>query len=179
LLNENANFTEQKQAAITAKKKHTEELECELQELTSAAAQFSNFLKRNAIMPYNDATLDYIGRNIEEEKEKVAAGGSRDKLGRLTQYRDKYAQEIKALNEQMEKGDNSKLLEQSDIERLVHKLHTLPHYGQMLKGIGEVFEELQLYEQREKSYVMRARPHFTGEKKSFKMPSFSRNRAAK
>jgi hypothetical protein len=164
LLNNNASFTEKKQAAIAAKKKHIEELEQELQEFTSAAAQFSNFLKRNAIMPYNDATMDYIARTIEEERGKVAAGGSRDKLERLTQYQKQYAQEIEALDEQMGKGETSKPLEQPDIERLVEKLHALPKYGQMLKGMGLVFEELKLYEQREKSYVMRARSHFMGEK---------------
>lgn len=62
--------------------------------LQNAAAQFSIFLKRNAIMPYNDATLEYLDRHLEDEGSKVVAGGSRDKLERLTQYRMQYEQQV-------------------------------------------------------------------------------------
>lgn len=173
LLTKNASFTETKQAAIVAKKNYIKELEYELQEFTLAAAQFSNFLKRNAIMPYNDATLDYIDRTMEEEKENVAAGGSRDKLQRLAQYRTQYEQEIRTLNEQMVKGENSKLLDRVGVEKLVQKLHSLPHYGQTLKDIGKVVDKVQSFEQRERPYVMRARSHFTREKDQFESLSAS------
>ncbi|KAH8898891.1 hypothetical protein GQ53DRAFT_836886 [Thozetella sp. PMI_491] len=86
LLRQHASFTDTKQAAITAKKGYIKELEYELQEFTLAPAQFSNFLKRNAMMPYNDGTLDSIDRTMEEEREKVEAGGSKDRLQRLIQY---------------------------------------------------------------------------------------------
>ncbi|KAJ5288991.1 hypothetical protein N7478_002021 [Penicillium angulare] len=152
------------------KKEYVHKLECELQELTSAAAQFSNFLKRNAVMTYNDATLDYIDRNIEEERDKIMAGGSRDKFERLTQYRKQYQQEIRALDEQMAKGKNSKLLEQPDVENLVLKLHALPHYGKMLKNLGNVFEVYSFCEQREKSHVIKSKPHFAKGKVLVKVP---------
>ncbi|KAL4989590.1 hypothetical protein BDW68DRAFT_175730 [Aspergillus falconensis] len=159
LLRENANFAEMKQAAIEAKQAYIGELESELQELTSAAAQFSCFLKRNAIMPYNDATLDYLDRTIEDEKGKVAAGGSQDMLGRLFQYREQYQQEIKILNDQMAKGENSRLLDRAGVVELVQKMHSLTHYGQMLKDIGIVVDKIQSFERREKPHVLRARSH--------------------
>lgn len=112
LLNTNASSAEKKQAATAGKKALFEELGYELREFTLAAAQFSSFLKRYSIMPYNDATLDYLERSIGDEREKVEVGGSRDKLEQLVQYRKQYEQEAKILNDQMAKGENSKLLEQ-------------------------------------------------------------------
>lgn len=80
-------------------------------------------------MPYNDATLDYIERSIEDE---------RDKLEQLVQYRKQYEQEVKILNDQMAKGENSKLLEQPEVETLTQKLYSLKHYGKVLQGMGKV-----------------------------------------
>lgn len=102
-------------------------------------------------MPYNDATLDYIERSIEDE---------RDKLEQLVQYRKQYEQEVKILNDQMAKGENSKLLEQPEVETLTQKLYSLKHYGKVLQGMGKVLDTVQRPEQREKQYVMRAKPPF-------------------
>lgn len=51
-------------------------------------------------MPYNDATLEYLDRHLEDERSKVVAGGSRDKLERLTQYRIQYEQHSRRLYEE-------------------------------------------------------------------------------
>ncbi|KAL2852048.1 hypothetical protein BJY01DRAFT_244664 [Aspergillus pseudoustus] len=150
MLSENADFADMKQAAIAAKEVHIEELQSELQEFTSAAAQFSIFLKRNAIMPYNDATLDYLDRTIEEEKGKVAVGGSRDRLEQLCQYRQQYEKEVEILDEYMIKGESSRLLDREGVELLVQKLHALPHYGQSLKDMGKVVNSLRSLERRER-----------------------------
>jgi hypothetical protein len=115
-------------------------------------------------MAYNDATLDYLDRNIQEERAVVEAGGSRDKLDSLEQSRNQYQQEINVLNEHMEKGESSKLLDRAGVENLVEKLHSLPHYGGRLKDIGMVVDEIQSFEQREKTRDFRGKFHITGKR---------------
>ena len=123
----NATFREKKEAAIAAKKRFIEEVEVEVEvELfRDAAAQFSIFLKKNAIMPYNDATIEYMDHHLEEERGKIIVGGSRDKLERLTQYRNQYQEQVRILDEYMEKGENHLVLDQDGVEALVRQLYGL------------------------------------------------------
>ncbi|KAL4878023.1 hypothetical protein BJY04DRAFT_221595 [Aspergillus karnatakaensis] len=150
MLSANADFADMKRTAIAVKEVRIEELQSELQELTSAAAQFSVFLRRNAIMPYNDATLEHLDRAIEEEKGKVAVGGSRDRLEQLCQYRQQYEKEVEILDEYMNEGENSRILDRKGIEVLVQRLHSLKHYGQSLKDMGTVVNGLRFLERRER-----------------------------
>ena len=164
-LRRNADFRTKKEAAISAKKRLIADLEFELKKIGDAAAQFSIFLKRNAIIPYNDATIDYLERLMEEERGKVAVGGSRDKLDSLTQYRRQYEQQVQILDEYMNKGEHQMLLDQAGVEILLRELHGLRHYGQTLREMGQVIHSSETVVHREKPYVMRARSHWTGQEK--------------
>jgi len=171
----NANFHEMKQAAIAAKKRLVEQLEHELKLFRDAAAQFSIFLKRNAIMPYNDATLEYLDRHLEDERAKVSLGGSRDKLDRLAQYRKQYEQEVRILEEYINKGENHMLLDQTGVELLLRQLYSLKHYGKELRELKQVVDETQTVAYREKPHVIRAQPHFTDQEPH---PKVSRKESA-
>jgi GTPase SAR1 family protein len=173
-LERNATFREKKQAAIAAKKRLIEQLEVELQMFRDAAAQFSIFLKRNAIMPYNDATLEYLDRHLEDERSKVIAGGSRDKLERLTQYRKQYEQQVHILDEYMKKGEHHMLLDQAGVELLLRQLYSLKHYGKALRDMRQAIDDTQTVVHREKPYVMRARPHWTGEEVGYETVNVSK-----
>ncbi|KAK3367679.1 hypothetical protein B0H63DRAFT_489620 [Podospora didyma] len=174
----NADFRTKKQAAISGKKRLIADLESELKKIGDAAAQFSIFLKRNAIMPYNDATIDYLERCMEEEKGKVAVGGSRDKLDSLTQYRRQYEQQVAILVEYMKKGEDHMLLNQAGIEILLQELHDLKHYGQTLRDMGRVIHSSQTVVHREKPFVMRARSHWTGGEEEPEYATVSRSTTA-
>jgi GTPase SAR1 family protein len=162
-LKRHATKREEKETSIAARRELIEELELELDKVRVAAAQFSIFLKRNAIMPYNDATIDYLDRLIEQERGIVNSGGSRDNLNVLEQYRKQYEQEVQTLDKYFKKGEESRLLDQAGIEDCVRKLHSLKRYGESLRNAGKVVFASQAAVHREKPYVMRARPHFTGE----------------
>jgi GTPase SAR1 family protein len=174
-LERNATFREMKQAAIAAKKRLVEQLEHELKLFRDAAAKFSIFLKRNAIMPYNDATLEYLDRHLEDERAKVLVGGSRDKLDRLTQYRKQYEQEVRTLEEYIDKGENHVLLDQTGVELLLQQLYSLKYYGKELRELRQVVDETQTVAHREKPYVMRAQQHFTDQGSH---PEVSRKKSA-
>lgn len=112
-LERNATSREKKQAAITAEKRLIEQLEFELEIFRNAAAQFSIFFKRNAIMSYNDTTLEYLYRHLEVERSKMVAGGSRDKLERLTYVVRTAGSYI--LDDYMKKGEDHMLLDQASV----------------------------------------------------------------
>ncbi|KAL4860826.1 hypothetical protein BDV12DRAFT_204647 [Aspergillus spectabilis] len=164
-LDENASLADMKRALIKSKERYIEELRSELQEVTYAAVHFSNFLKHNSIMPYNDATLDYLDRTIEDKRRHVADGGSRDEFDALEKYRKQYEKEIEILNEHMENGEDSKLLDQAGVEKLLSELYSLPHYGKDLKAIQTVLSRTQLFEQRERSHVYRTKTRTPKKKK--------------
>ncbi|KAH8650654.1 hypothetical protein BGZ60DRAFT_509014 [Tricladium varicosporioides] len=170
-LRRNADFRTRKQASISGKKRLIAELELELKKIGDAAAQFSIFLKRNAIMPYNDATLDYLERLMDDERGKVAVGGSRDKLESLTRYRRQYEQQIQILDEYIKKGEHHMLLNQAGVEILLRDLYDLRHYGQTLREMGQVIHSSETVVHREKPYVMRARSHWTGEENESDHPA--------
>lgn len=160
LAKDNASTRAQKEADITAKKHFIEELQAELERIRTAAAQFGIFLKRNAIMPYNDATLDYLDRCIEEEVGKVQAGGSGEKLDNLKQYRREYEQEIQHLEEYMEKVTEELLLDQDCVNIMMKDLYSLKHYGAMLSDMCDIIHSLPSGANRERAYIMRARDHW-------------------
>lgn len=165
LMKNNASIRTQKEAAIAAKKHFIEEIEAELDTIRSAAAQFGIFLKRNAIMPYNDATLDYLDRCIEEEAGKVQAGGSGDELDNLKQNRKEYEQEIHHLEEYMTKGTQELLLDQAGVDILMKDLYSLKHYGSMLSDMCNVIHCLPSGANRERAHMLRARDYWENPKK--------------
>ncbi|OKL58362.1 hypothetical protein UA08_06186 [Talaromyces atroroseus] len=160
-LERNASDREKKEAAIASKVKLIEDLELELKMVRDAAAQFSIFLRRNAIMPVNDATLDYLDLQIEQEKGKISEGGSRDKFKRLSDFRKQYEQEVKILTEYWQKGDSQKLLDQADVEGLMQHLYSLQHYGSQLQQANQVLNRIGVISNREKTNVIHAKAHFT------------------
>lgn len=160
LVKSNASNAHKKEAGIAAKKSLIEELEGELDTIRSATAQFGIFLKRNAIMPYNDATLDYLDRCIEEEAGKVQAGGSAEKLENLKKYRKEYEQEILHLEEYMEKGDEELLLDQEGVDIMMENLYSLKHYGSMLSDLSNNIHSLPSGANRERGHILRAKDHW-------------------
>lgn len=157
LMRNNKSTCSEKEAAINAKKHLIQEIEAGFHTIRSAAAQFGIFLKRNAIMPYNDATLDYLNRCIEEEAGKVQAGGSGDKLDNLKQYRKEYEQEIYHLEEYMAKGTQELPLDQAGVDILMKDLYSLKHYGLMLSDMCNVIHSLPSGANRERAHMLRAR----------------------
>lgn len=159
-LQRNADIRTKREAAISAKKRLIHDLELELKKIGDAAAQFSVFLRRNAIIPYNDATIEYLDRNMEDEKRKVFKGGSRDKLDSLTQYRQQYEQQVRILDEYMEKGEHQMLLDQKGVENTLRDLHDLKHSGKILRNMGQIIQSAESVVHREKPVITMAQQHW-------------------
>lgn len=166
LITSNASKRRMKEAAIATKKLLVDELESELAKVRKATAQFGIFLKRNAIMPYNDATLDYLDKCIEEEVGKVQAGGSAEKLRSMKQYRKEYEQEVHHLEQSMADGSEQSLLTQEDVEKMKKGLYSLKHYGKELADMCNVIQALPSADNRERAHNLKARAHWTEKRNS-------------
>ena len=114
---------------------YTKELEYEQQEITNACVIFSCFLKTNAIIPYNDAMLDYLDLLIRQEQPKTGAGGDPAVYEGLLTMKRIYEQEKEVLEKAMKIGDMSDSLEPSHIRSIIGKLYDLNLNGKKLKEI--------------------------------------------
>ncbi|KAF5623091.1 P-loop containing protein [Fusarium sp. NRRL 52700] len=131
-LTENAGIIQLKEEAI-------QEFSLEYRQIEEAAIQFGFFLKRHAITPYNNATVEYLDMLIDQELQKVQVGGS-------TTAR------VEVLEKAMKQGDESKLLDDKGVAKLVDSLYALPHFGNNLRNIVKIQESAAESSYRERSY---------------------------
>ena len=148
---------EVKKIAISEKENFITAIKAEYEEIEGAAIRFSLFLKQNSITPYNDATIDYLGFMIKEERGKVAVGGDRSKLDDLERYLVQYQEQVKTLTERMESGKDCELLSAQEVQKRVHELYSLPHYGQSLRQIKSIVRQAHGDTFREESHNVRVR----------------------
>lgn len=159
-LQKNADIQAQKEASIALKTRQISELEAELAKIRDTAAQFSVFLRANAILPYNDATLEYLQRQIDEESAKVAFGGSRDKLDNLTSYHQQYKQQVDILEKSRHQKQHQMLFDQLGVETALAELQSLKIYGAMLRNLEEAIRSSEESASREKGLLMRAKTNW-------------------
>ena len=144
---------EVKEIAIAEKEKFIAEIKAEYEQIEGAVIRFTLFLKMNSITAYNDATLEYLGFMIKEEKGKAHVDGDYSKLEELQHYRDKYQERVQTLTERMENGQQgSELLSAQEVQDLVKHLYNLPHYGSYLSEIISVLREAHGDTFREESH---------------------------
>lgn len=153
---------EKKKIAIAEKEDFIAAIKAEYEEIEGAAIRFSLFLKQNSITPYNDATLDYLGFMIKEERGKVAVGGDRSKLDDLEKYLVQYQEQVKILTERMESGKGCELLNAQQVQKRVQELYNLFHYGSQLRQIKSVVRQVHGDTFREESHNVRVKSRLWG-----------------
>ncbi|KAK3399956.1 hypothetical protein B0T20DRAFT_373090 [Sordaria brevicollis] len=157
-----ASKLELQEKAIDMRKEAVEEFKLEYAQVQEAAIQFGFFLKRHAIEPYNDATIEYVDHLINQERLKIKAGGKKDTLEMLEKYRAEHVQKVKVLTEAMERGDaDHVVVDDQGVRQLVDSLYGLPHFGDDLRRIVTVNEKAAEGSFRERSYNVSAGSHWT------------------
>lgn len=159
---------ELKQKAIDMKNEAVEEFQLEYAQIQEAAIQFGFFLKRHAIEPYNDATVEYVDHLIDQEKLKIKSGGKKDTLEMLEKYKAEHLQKIQVLTKAMERGDTDEVLDDIGVRNLVDSLYKLPHFGGDLQKIVRTNEAATDAAVREKSYNVSAGQHWDARPKAKK-----------
>lgn len=157
---DNASNIQLREEAIQMKEIAIEEFRLEHSQVQEAAIQFGFFLKRHAITPYNDATIEYVDMLIDQEKIKIRNGGSKNRLVNLNKYKAKHLQKVEVLDKAMKDGDSRKVLDDAGVRQLVDSLYSLPHFGKDLQDIVRSQEKAAEATYRERSYNVAAGPHF-------------------
>ncbi|KAH8585939.1 hypothetical protein B0O99DRAFT_474606, partial [Bisporella sp. PMI_857] len=134
-LADHADVVVAKQQTITELKWRIEEYKSEHEQIQKAAAQFSNFLRREAIALYNDKTQAYIEFLINEEEAKVHAGKKNKRLQDLQEDLRNYLEEVEILEKNVKSNTNYPALTTRDIDRLVQHLYGLKHFGKNLENL--------------------------------------------
>lgn len=162
MLNAKTSDIDAQQRLIDDRKTLIMELNLEYQQTQDAAIQFGFFLKRHAITPYNDATLEYVDHQIDEEQKKIKAGGTRQKLDKLQEYRQEHQEKVAAVEKAMSAGKAVDLLDDDGIKRLIDSLYQMQHYGNLLHDVIKKNEEGRQRIYREKSYNIQTGSHWAG-----------------
>lgn len=154
-LADHADDVQAKQQAIKDLRQRVEEYKAEHDQIRQAAAQFSNFLRREAIALYNDKTQAYIEFLINEEEAKVHAGKSNKKLLDLQEDLKKYLEEVAILEKNVGTHANYPALTTNDIDRLVRNLYGLKHFGKNLEALKK--KNVRIYEAQNREVNHRVR----------------------
>jgi len=141
-----------KQTAIKELQSLRQEYEWEHKQIQQAAAQFGLFLKKNSLAPINDATIAYIDFLIAAERDKIEAGGSKQKLQGLEADKREYLETIKILTDNMHGNSNFKPLDEAGVSRLVRDLYKLKHFGSNLQSVKNVIATAHQATYRERPY---------------------------
>jgi hypothetical protein len=162
-LGDNASARQLQKAAIRIREDAIEQFKFEHQQFQESAIQFGFFLKRHSIIPYNDATLEYLDHQIDEEKKKVQAGGDTYKdatLKAMQKYRAEHVEKVRILDLAMKRGEDDKFIGDSQIPQQLESLYALPQYGSDFRKLMEQTEKAAQATNRERSYNVRAGDHW-------------------
>jgi GTPase SAR1 family protein len=156
----NATDIELQEEAVRMKKAAIAEFELEHRQVQEAGIQFGFFLKRHAITPYNDATLEYLDHLIDQEKMKIQSGGAKKGLKALEKYKRGHLEKVQMLEKAMEEGDGREVLDDQGVHQLIDSLYGLPNFGKDLKRIVKTNEKAVEAAYRERSYNVSAGTHW-------------------
>lgn len=142
-LNNTNGIASAKEAQIKALQTQIAELRQEHQFIQEAAAKFSIYMKNHSITHYNDATIEYMEQLIRDERSKLRAGETRNRLDRLERDKAQYETYVTTMEAgKVSIGSRHQAsatdLDERGVALLVQQLYNLKHYGQMLKNISKV-----------------------------------------
>ena len=146
-----------KHTAILTRKTLIEEYKQEQRIIRDAAAMFCIFLKKNSLVPYNDALIAYLDFLIKEEQAKVQAGGNNKRLLSLTEERHKHQEAIKLITQHMNSSARSIDLSEGAVDRMVQGLYNLKHFGKNLRDLQQGITTAHQATYRERPYTVKRR----------------------
>jgi GTPase SAR1 family protein len=155
-LAKNASDIEVQNKAIDSLKRQIEEARDEHAKIQLAAAKFGVFLKQNSITPYNDAMLDYIDHQTNQERDKLTLypDQNRARLNGLIKRRQEYEAKISSIKMSIESGDTTSVLDEEGVEKLIQSLYDLKHWGQNLQDVQSGVARAEEAAYRERPYAV-------------------------
>ena len=139
-INDKKTMKDQKQEVIRELELRSQELTKEKEEIFECAVTFGVFLKKNAIVPYNDTFVDYMDMLIYDEQSKDQRNRDQKKIEQLQNDKRTYLQKKEVLEDMLKHGGgyNDDIITPEKIIELKQKLMKLKHNGQQLsETLGE------------------------------------------
>ncbi|XP_055344932.1 uncharacterized protein LOC129592830 [Paramacrobiotus metropolitanus] len=133
------------------------ELQGEEVAIRKVAAKFGCFLKRNAMIPYNDALEEYLHYLIAGEKEKIAVGCGRDHLESYERMLGQYREEKQLLEDAMQSDDKGRNLSFYKIIQAIQSLYDLKLNGPKIRTAMETIQTVQRQQVHHNDIVCSAR----------------------
>jgi len=144
---------------VEKKIRRVEEFKEEQKLIQEACSQFSFFMKKNSITPYNDATAAFLREQMAEEKKKLG-GGNLERLRRLQESLEQHERMVNDLKNSMDRGDGRVMLDENGIEKKLQTLYDLPHFGKDLQQIKEAVDRTREATRREKPHDIQVGAHW-------------------
>ena len=111
------------------------ELKEEERLLMRASAKFGSFLNANAIIPYNDAVIDYLDMRIEHEKMKPKDIKNNTLLSRMVDTTRAYERQRQILDMAIRTGAGENIHTPDQVAQLQRELLQLKDYGPTVKSL--------------------------------------------
>ena len=125
----------QKEAFIDTLKSQSEEYKQEKDYICECASFFGNFLKKNAMIPYNDSFGDYVDMLIKDEEAKKEEIRDKGKIEKLKEEKQQYEMKKRLIKTTISSSSEGKF-KTSPVEEIYKrkkKLCSLKHNGRILR----------------------------------------------
>jgi GTPase SAR1 family protein len=123
----------ERQKTITYLSNECTELNSEKEIIINITAKFANFLKNNAIVPFNDSFKDYLEHLIENEKTLTQKGSkNKENIENLEKMVAAYDEQKRILDNAFRTNVSLSQITTEDVFEMIKLLRSLPHCGPMI-----------------------------------------------
>ena len=111
----------------------------EAQHIQDVYKQLAEFLHSNAMLPFNDALVDYLQYFIQEEQTKQKSNADNGEvIGNLERMKEDFKEHIELIKSSLAEkknvdAQNRSKLQPEDISRLIQSLYDLPITGKQIR----------------------------------------------
>ncbi len=132
-IREKGSLKEQKEEFLKQLEEKITDLEYEKMVIMDCAAKFATFMKKTAMIPYNDSFNDYLDMLINDEQSKPDDIRDRQKIEKMQENKQIYSQQIESLKVAMTSMDTRVEITAENIFEMKTELMKLKHYGSNLQ----------------------------------------------
>uniref|UniRef100_A0AC34FE27 G domain-containing protein n=1 Tax=Panagrolaimus sp. ES5 TaxID=591445 RepID=A0AC34FE27_9BILA len=152
-LSENKSAKETQEQAIKSLENTIQQYKRDQSDIDQMLARFASFLKKNAIMTYNDAIEDYLEMSINIAKQQSKRLKNRALIEQMEKQLSNYKEEKRILDARLNEGKIAEV-QAKEIKEMLAKLEALPMTGKNIKALIDATKHGQ-----ETNYIYHEKHH--------------------
>uniref|UniRef100_A0A914PU57 G domain-containing protein n=1 Tax=Panagrolaimus davidi TaxID=227884 RepID=A0A914PU57_9BILA len=133
-LTDNKSARETQEQAIKSLENTIQQYKSNQTDIDKMLAKFASFLKKNAILTYNDAIEDYLNLAINQAKQQSAKLNNHAFIEQMENQLAKYKEEKRILDAHLKEGKAAEV-QAKEIKEMLSKLEALPLTGKNIKSL--------------------------------------------